>query len=251
MATATYKSFATPRRSVFLERWFFTGMALAMLAVATAGFAPSIAQASERRAPVSLLAAAHGMLSFAWLIIFLVQSRLIATARVVLHRRIGLAAAFVLALMIPIGFATTVVMVRRGYDLSGDLNIDRDPLSQSVFPFGDLLVFTLLAMAAIGYRRRPEIHKRLMLFANISLMGAPLAHFIGHTPRLAAMPGAIIMVPMSLFLMAGVARDYWLMRKVRPLTTVLAGAMLLYGPLRAAVIGPSAAWHTFVTWLVR
>jgi hypothetical protein len=251
MATTTYKTFSTPKRNILAERWFCTGMALAMLAVTTAGFAPAIVHASGRRAPLSLLGAAHGILFSAWLIIFLVQSRLIASGRVALHRRVGLAAVFVLVLMVPIGFATTVAMVRRGFDLSGDLHIDSDPLFQSVFPFGDLLMFTLLATAAIAYRRRLDIHRRLMLFANISLISAPLAHFIGHTPQLATMPGAIIMVPISMFLLAAVARDYWLMRRVRPLTFGTAAAMLVSGPLRAAVIGPSATWHTIANWIIR
>jgi len=153
--------------------------------------------------------------------------------------------------MVPLSYVTTVAMVRRGFDLTGDLRIDHDPLSESVFPFGDLLMFTALVIAAISYRRRPEIHKRLMLFANITLMGSPLAHFIGHAPRLAAMPGGIIMVPISIFLIAAIARDYWLTRKVRPLTLGLAIALFLSGPLRATLIGPSATWHLIASWLVR
>lgn len=177
------------------RKLFFTCMALAMLAVAAAGFLPSLLHRAGRRAPLSPLVAVHGILFIAWLIIFLAQSRLIATGHVSPHRRVGVAATFVLGLMVPVGYATTVAMVRRGFDLSGDLRIDHDPLYESIFPFGDLLTFTVLAIAAIAYRQQPEIQKRLMLFANIALMGAPLAHLIGHTPRLAAMPGAIIMVP--------------------------------------------------------
>jgi hypothetical protein len=240
MATTTYETLSKPQKNVLVERWFFNGMALTMLAVAVAGFLPSIVHTAGRRAPISPLAAAHGILFFAWLIIFLVQSRLIATGHVALHRRVGVAAGFVLAMMIPVGYATTAAMVRRGFDLSGDLRIDHDPLSESIFPLGDLLMFTLLAIAAIAYRRRPEIHKRLMLFANISLMGAPLAHFIGHARWFAAMPGVIIMIPISMFLIAAVARDYRLTRRVRPLTLGLAIAMFLFGPLRANVFGPSA-----------
>lgn len=251
MATTTYQTLSKPQKNVLLERWFFSGMALAMLTVAVAGFLPSIVHTAGRRAPISPLAAAHGILYFAWLIIFLVQSRLIATGHVALHRRVGVAAAFVLAMMIPVGYATSAAMVRRGFDLSGDLRIDHDPLFESIFTFGGLLMFTVLAIAAIAFRRRPDIHKRLMLFANIALMTSPLAHFIGHNPRLAAMPGAIIMVPISMFLIAAVARDYWLSGKVRPLTIGVAIAMLLAGPLEAAVIGPSAAWHRIAIWLVR
>jgi hypothetical protein len=90
-----------------------------------------------------------------------------------------------------------------------------------------------------------------MLFANIVLMGAPLAHFIGHIPRLRALPGVIIMLPISAFLIAAVARDYWLARRVRVLTLGLAITLFLSGPVRAGLIAPSATWHRIVAWLVR
>lgn len=251
MAATSYRVSSEVQTNVAVERWFFTTITLAMLAVAVAGFLPSLIHTDGRRAPVSSLAAAHGILFFAWLIIYLVQSRLIATGHLAIHRRVGLAASFVMMLMVPLGYAATVAMVRRGFDLSGDLRIDQDPASAATFPFTDILLFSLLAVAALAYRRRPEIHKSLMLFANIVLMGAPLAHFIGHIPRLAALPAAIIMIPISAFLIAAVARDYWLTRKVRPLTLGLATALFLSGPLRAGLLAPSATWHRMVAWLVR
>src|SRR5580692_7722739 len=85
--------------------------------------ARNVAQTAGRRAPLSPLAAAHGIVFFAWLILFLVQSRLIATRHVALHRKLGLASVFVLALMVPLAYMATVAMVRRGFDLSGDLGI--------------------------------------------------------------------------------------------------------------------------------
>jgi hypothetical protein len=251
MATTLHQTSPELRQKVFVERWFFTGMAIAMLATSTAGFMPSLMHTAGRRAPLSPLAAAHGIVFFAWLLIFLVQSRLVATRHVAWHRRLGVAAVFVLALMIPLAYSTTIAMVRRSFDLSGDLRIDHDPLYESIFPFGDITIFAVLVIAALAYRRRPEIHKRLMLFANIILMPAPLAHFIGHTPWLASLPAAIVLVPISLFLISAVARDYLLMRRVHPLTLALAIFLFLSGPLRAGLIGPSAAWHHFASWLAR
>ena len=81
--------------------------------------------------------------------------------------------------------------------MSGDLRVEHNPAYEVIFPLGDLLMFAVLLTAALLYRR-PEMHKRLMLFANIALMPAPLAHWIGHVPRLAALPGAIIIIPISM-----------------------------------------------------
>ena len=232
-------------------RWFFTGFAVSMILVAGAGFLPSLVNTTARHAPVSLLVGAHGIVYCAWLVIFLVQARLVAARHIQTHRRLGTAAACVAALMIALGYAVCIAMVRRGFDLSGDLKAQQDPAYAVVFPLGDLLMFAVLLTAALCYRRRPEMHKRLMLFANIALIPAPLAHWIGHVPWLAALPGGIIGVPIAIFLAAAVVREFRTLKRIHRLTWAIAGSMLLSGPLRAMVIGPSPAWHAFVSWLAR
>jgi hypothetical protein len=154
-------------------------------------------------------------------------------------------------LMIPAGYATTVAMGRRGIALSKDLDIVADPLYQMVFPLGDLVTFGVLVSAALLYRKRTQVHKRLMLLATIAaLMPAPLAHLIGHQPALSGTP-AIIVVPLGLLLFASAAFDRLVLGRMHPVS--IWGGVLLFGwaNLRAAVIGPSDAWHAFAGWLVR
>lgn len=148
-----------------VERWYFTGIATAMIATSIAGFSPAIVDPSQRHAPVTLLAAAHGIVMLAWLLLFWMQSLLVATGRVGWHRRLGLTSVVLLALIVPLTFETTAAMVRRGFDLSGDSHvssrpqlvngkaIELDAPTASAFNFGFLLEFTLLASAAIGYSR--------------------------------------------------------------------------------------------------
>jgi len=251
MVTASFQVSTTLRRKNFTERWFFTGMALAMIAVVLAAFTPSLAHPAGRRAPLSVLGATHGIVFFAWLLIFLVQSRLIATRHITWHKTLGLASIFVLALMIPLAYATTIGMVQRGFDLSGDLSAEagNDVIHDAVFPFFNITIFSLLVMAALAYRRRPEIHKRLMLFANIELMPAPLAHFIGHSPVLAPLPGVIVMIPISIFVFTAVGGDLLVARRIHPLTWGLAILRMVSGFLEAGPIGSSVAWYDLVGWL--
>lgn len=258
MATAQIQTGSKLQLSVLVERWYFPALATALIAISVVGFAPALLNPAERRAPLSLLAAAHGIMFFLWQIVFLSQSLLIATRHVRWHRRLGVAAIFILAAMIPLGYATSLTMVKRGFDLSGDLKVENhpppgfvDPEEALVFPLIDLTMFAGLATAAILYRRRAAIHKRLMLLANIVVSIAPLAHWIGHSPRLSALPSAIIMIPVSFLFLSAVARDYLLAKRVHTLTWTLAIALFASGPLRAFLIGPSAAWHHFVDWLAR
>ena len=251
MATAHYSASTELPVGQLIARWFVTGMAILMLATAVAGFAPAILNPAGRRGPISLLAAVHGLVFLVWLLLFLAQSLLVATGRVGSHRRLGFAGVVVLASMIPLGYITTITMLQRGYDLSGDQSRPGESLdlvSASVFNFAYWLTFSILAACAIGFRRRPAIHKRLMLFANIQLMGAPIAHFMGHLNILT--PLAIVM-PFSFFLLCAVARDYFAEKRIHPLTMTLSIVMFVQQPIYGTLIGPSMAWHQIVARLIR
>ena len=63
---------------------------------------------------------AHGALAGASLLFFLVQATLVATHRTAIHRRFGIAGAFIAVAMIAVG-SLVIDLTRRGYDLSGDL----------------------------------------------------------------------------------------------------------------------------------
>lgn len=255
MASAPYRMATQLKTKSLFDRWFFTSMALAMIAISLAAFVPGLANPAGRNAPLSLVAAVHGVVFFAWLVLFLVQSRLIATGHKAIHMKLGFVGVALLALMIPLAFSTTVAMIRRGFDLSGDLHAAvhtaNDPAYQAAFGFFNMVIFGALAIGAILFRRRPEVHKRLMLFANIELMPAPLAHLIGHHPWLASLPPAIVMVPISIFVIAAVARDWFVERRIHPLTWALAILRMVSGGLEAGPIGMSAAWHHFANWIAQ
>jgi hypothetical protein len=74
MSTAPFQTLNKPQAKPFVERWYFTGMAITMLAVSIAGFMPAIVNPAGRHAPLTLLAAVHGIVFFAWLLLFLTQS---------------------------------------------------------------------------------------------------------------------------------------------------------------------------------
>ena len=156
MAMAAVQAAAKALKNVAVDRWLFTVVAIAMLAISLVGFVPAIVHLEGRRAPLSLLAAGHGVVFFVWLLVFLVQSRLIATRHVAWHRRLGIAAVFVLLLMIPLDYMATVAMGRRGFDLNGDLRIDArshdkyiEPLTGAVFPLTDLLIRLTASQGAL------------------------------------------------------------------------------------------------------
>ena len=86
-----------------------------------------------------------------------------------------------------------------------------------------------------------------MLFANISLMAAPITHLIGHIPALSSAAGFAI--PYLLFLLAPVAGDYLIEKRIRFLTVAMAIGLFSFEVLQAFVIAPSTAWHRFAVWI--
>jgi uncharacterized membrane protein YozB (DUF420 family) len=183
----------------------------------------------------------------AWIVLFLQQTTLVATGRIAAHRRLGIAAAVLAVAMVAIGYRAAIAAAQRGYDLDGL----GDPLRFMVFPLGDLVSFTILVAAGVWYRRRSEVHKRLMLLATIgALMNAPLAHLFANTAALRGKTPLFLLAMVAL-LSASAVYDRISRGRIHPVS--LWGAVLLFawGNVRALVIGPSDAWHQFAAWLIR
>src|ERR1700722_3584484 len=81
MATVAVQDSSKLQRNSAVDRYFFTSAAIATIAVSLAGFLPAIANPAGRRAPLTLLAAVHGIVFLAWQLLFLIQSRLAAAPR--------------------------------------------------------------------------------------------------------------------------------------------------------------------------
>jgi uncharacterized membrane protein YozB (DUF420 family) len=226
--------------------WFYICMSIVVIGVVIAGFGNSFYGTVTGTMPLSVLVNIHAAVFGAWLILFLVQTVLVATKRTAIHRRLGMTAAALIIVMLGVGYMTAIVGARGGFDLDGT----NDPLGYMVFPLGDLVSFAILVGAGFWYRRKVEIHKRLMLLATVGpLMNAPMAHFFAHIPGLQAGP-PIILIPMVALLFASAVYDRITFGHIHRVS--LWGAVLLFawGNLRALIIRPSVEWHQFAAWLI-
>src|SRR5262245_9304600 len=153
-----------------VDHWFYVGVGLFVIALSIAGFAPSIIDRSHRYAEPSPLVIAHVIVMAVWLLLFLAQAYLVATGRTAVHRRLGVLGAVLVLVIILLGYQASVETARRGHDFSGDLaraaggTITPDGL---IFPLLSFFNFGVMVSAALVFRNRPQIHKRLMLFAML------------------------------------------------------------------------------------
>ena len=89
-----------------------------------------------------------------------------------------------------------------------------------------------------------------MLFATLGgLMPAALAHLVGYFPGIRDRP--VFLVSMLAFLYALQAvHDKVTVGRIHPLSLWVGASVFVWANLRAGLIGPSHAWHTFVAWLI-
>ncbi len=225
------------------DRWFFTGMAVAVALTAFIGFAPTYYLRSiVGGPPLSTLVHVHGMVFTAWILLFLTQASLVAAHRTDIHRRLGVAAAVLVPLMLVIGWLTAIEAARRGVTPPGG----PPPLAFLSVPLGTLLAFAILVIAGLLNRSRPETHKRLMLLATIAVVTPALARlrYLGFGGPPVGIGGTCAFVVVCL------AYDRLSHGRVHPAFLWGGVFLMLSLPARFAV-GRTEAWRAVAEWLTR
>ncbi|PYX40267.1 MAG: hypothetical protein DMG81_06820 [Acidobacteria bacterium] len=227
---------------------FFSGMAIIMACAVFTGFARTYylsayfgTHATTSGRPFSTIVRVHAALFTTWVLLFLVQTSLVAARRVAVHRRLGVSVAVLAAAMIVVGTATAVDGARHGAAPPG-----LDPLSFLVIPLGDMVVFTVLIAAALTLRRNKEAHKRLMLLAFTAILVAAVARFPG---MVAAGPLWFFGLTFLTVLALVMTYDLVTRRRVHPAYVWGGGLLILSVPARLA-ISTTHAWHHLAQKLI-
>ena len=232
---------ASPRRR---ERLFFTGMAVAITLTVFAGFSRTYFLKSYFGAPPLIpLLHLHGLVFTSWIVLFLVQNLLVATNRTRIHRRLGILGAVIAALMVIVGVATALIRTRQSFVQSGDTAA----LSFLTIPLGDLLLFSILVGAGLYFRRRADVHKRLLLLATISILAAAVARL--PLEILKAGPPAFFGLT-DIFIVGLLVYDLVTLRRIHRVTAWGGLAIIASQPLRL-MIGSTHAWIAFANWLTQ
>jgi hypothetical protein len=183
----------------------------------------------------------HGVLFTAWVLLFVVQTTLVARRQVAMHRTLGLAGVGLAAGMVAVGWQTATAAAARGSAPPGI-----DPIAFLVVPIFDILLFAGFVSAAIAQRRNKEAHKRLMILAYASIITAAVAR----------LPGVMPLGPFGffglafLFVLAGMAYD--LISRGRVHRVYLWGGLLLAVsvPGRLMLSG-TPSWRALAESLIR
>jgi uncharacterized membrane protein YozB (DUF420 family) len=213
-------------------------MGVAFVVVVFVGFAPTyFLRSLSDRPSLPWLVHLHGAVFSAWILLLLVQTRLVAMKRTDLHRTLGVAGGTLAVLMLVVGYFVAISAARRTSQIPGQLQF-------LIVPVGALIVFPVLVGAAFLLRRRVDFHKRLMLLATIELMNAAVDRLPGvYAAGLAPFyPGT------DLFLLVLVIYDGVTLRRLHP-ATLWGGFFLVAMQLLRVLLMDSSAWLAVATWL--
>ena len=197
----------------------------------------------------SLIVHVHGIVMTAWVVLFIVQVTLVARRKTKLHQRLGILGAVLAALVFIVGILTALYAAARFTSAPNLVPSGAPPaLPFLVIPLGDMVAFAILIGTALYYRKRLDIHKRLMLVAAVNIM----------TPAIARVPLSFIANggPLAFFgltdliLVVFVAFDTIRHRRLHPAFLWGALFVILFQPLRILLAGTNA-WITFAAALVR
>ncbi|MGH9495026.1 MAG: hypothetical protein ACRD3B_08525 [Candidatus Sulfotelmatobacter sp.] len=165
---------ATNRFKMFLSRYFYFCMSLALATLVVWGFSRTVgANLFHASPPRPLLLWIHGTAFSTWIVFFILQSTLVRTRNMSVHRFLGWFGAGLAATMVVLGFTVAVVMTRFDTNVLHQKGVD----AFLSVPFADMIVFGACMALAIYWRKRPEFHRRLIFIASCELMDAAIGRF--------------------------------------------------------------------------
>ncbi|HEY6456779.1 MAG TPA: hypothetical protein VIY90_16005 [Steroidobacteraceae bacterium] len=161
-------------------------MSILLLAIVLIGFARTLFLRPLFQVPaIPWYVYVHGSVMTVWIVLFVVQTSLVAARRTDLHRRLGVFGAvlavsmvilaIVITLKIPSSFPTRAAAAAA----TGGPPITRQVAMQLAMQImwgnvGTIILFPTLVATALRMRRRSDVHKRLMLLASMALVGPAL-----------------------------------------------------------------------------
>jgi hypothetical protein len=177
---------------------YFQGMSILLLVIALTGFSRTFFLRSWFAVPpLALHVFVHGMLMTSWLVLLLVQTSLVAAHRTDLHRRLGVIGA-------GLALAVAAVALQTALGLPGHFKVDPAPNGVAMTPsgmiqiawgnFATIALFSVFIATAIGMRRRPEAHKRLLLLASIAMVTPAIGRYVADLTRWGASTSVPVVV---------------------------------------------------------
>ena len=219
-----------------LDKYFYFFMSLLIAVTVVYGFSHTIdhnlVHAVPRRPWLLYL---HATVFSGWVAFFILQSALIRTRNVRIHRRLGWFGV-ALGVVIPVLGISAAISMARFYLVHFH---DASNIPFLSIQFCDITSFTIPFTLAILWRKKPEFHRRLVLVASCALTAAAFGRFPHY---LLPYPWFYVGVDVLVFL--GVVRDLIVNRRIHPVYRYALPALIV-----AETFAVQLFLHTPPWWL--
>jgi hypothetical protein len=237
---------------IAVGRWFYFGTAVVFAVVAFAGFVPSyFMKVSNQTFNLPPIFHVHAVLFFSWTLINVAQTWFVATGRIYNHKKWGL-----LGISLATAMAISVVLlVVTGIQVAEAHGMGLPAKRFAYLNISGIAKFALLFGAAIAFVHRREIHKRLIVIANCTVIAAPLGRLVVMAvapPALRAGPPPataifLLMVLAYLPVFAGMVYDW--QSRGKPHWVYLLGVLSMATGLLVPVVSHTDTWLTIIDHL--
>jgi len=230
------------------DRLLFPLLALAIVLFVFIGFSRTFYLHSLFHQPApSRFLQFHAVLMSGWVLLLLLQSVLIRLRKVRLHRRLGVAGVFYAGLIPIIGTIATFHAAAREVGAhsafaAGQLDVLSLELTQ-------VTLFAVFVGLAVWWRKRPDIHKRLMLVATLCILPNVIVRISLALQIAFLSTNQAIMLVWSFLVLVVVAIDWVRGGRLHPALGYGASTAIVLLEI-AHLVGRSAAWQAFGTRLV-
>jgi hypothetical protein len=222
MASTSHAVVARPSRAItgrngFIDKYFYFAMSLLAVVLVVAGFGRTVnGNLLHADIPRPSILWVHAAAFSTWVLFFVLQSALVRTHNVRVHRSLGWFGAALGVFMIPLGLTTAVIMARFK-------NHQLHQANAAVFlsiPFLDITCFAILFTLAVYWRRKPELHRRFIFIATSILLAAAFGRlpYLGNSSFFYAGVDAVILL--------GVVRDLLVNRRVHTIYRIALPALI-------------------------
>lgn len=186
----------------------------------------------------------HGAFVLAWILLFLSQAWWIQSGRFPRHRALGALSGLVAPGVVASTMAMGVFAMRR------DLQAGQGELAMSslVGAITSPLLFFALVAAALAYRQRPDIHKRLMLLATVAILWPAFFRFRHYFPQVPRPEWVFGFLLPQLFVLVAMLADKLREGRVHPLYWWVGLPFILEAALEIWYFD-SPGWRVVAHWL--
>jgi hypothetical protein len=189
-------------------------------------------------AQITPLIIAHGLAMSGWVIVFLLQSLLILTGRRRLHFVIGPVGGVLAAAIVILGSTVAPLSVHFSPQVYAVLGGPRPFLAMM---WVQMLSFGTLVGLGLLYRRRPEIHRPMMLLATVVIQSGSMGRF-PYIQNFSVLPPLYVWGPVLVF-GAVLFVLQWGMSRTANRWYLIGYTGMVMACLLSVVVGRTALWN--------